>query len=84
MPFNVDFIINTATKLNTKPPINKAGTCFIRGSGLKSNAKIFSLKLNHSPTEAAQILDIAIGAIYLTEKCLKIDSCAKITPAMGA
>ena len=48
MPFNVDFIINTATKLNTKPPIN-AGTCFINGSGSNLMPKYFHDSTIHLP-----------------------------------
>ena len=80
----METINKTATSPKMGPAINAVGNK-VRVSR-RTSAKF--IKGSKSKTcfvnQDAEMLATAIGATALSEKCLKIASCAKITPAIGA
>ena len=75
---------STATMPKTGPATRAEGNICVISKPLESIENSGSTSKILSVNQTALMLAIAIGAMALMEKCLRMASCAKISPAMGA
>ena len=74
----------TAIMPKTGPATSADGSICVMSKLLESNVKSGATSKSLSLNQTALMLAIAMGAMALMEKCLRMASCAKTKPAMGA